>query len=43
MFTNIFSIDINECEDPEACGEHQICNNNIGSYSVSLFQINFFC
>ncbi len=35
----IFSIDINECENSEVCGEHQICNNTIGSYTVSLFKI----
>ncbi|CAF4002538.1 unnamed protein product [Rotaria sp. Silwood2] len=25
-------ININECENPRICGEHQVCNNTIGSY-----------
>lgn len=35
---DFFLIDIDECEDPHACGEHQICNNTNGSYTVSLFE-----
>jgi len=34
-WTWIFSIDINECENPDVCDEHQICNNTIGNYTVS--------
>jgi hypothetical protein len=38
-FIFIFTIDINECEDSEICGDNQICTNTIGSYTVSTLKM----